>query len=290
MKLQSFMNRAAAAFACVLLFSTICPSALAQVDVATIIKKSVEANNRDWDADPLYDYTEQDHDARGTRTYEVTNVFGTPYERLVAVDGRELSGARKAQEQKKYDQMLAQRKSESPQQRAKRISRYQADRRRDHEMLAQLTKAFEFTLEGEQKIAGRNVYVLKASPRAGYRPPNRDTQVLPGMEGKLWVDEETFQWVKVEAHVIRPVSIEGFLAQVEPGTRFELEKTPVDQNVWLTKHFEMRASAKVLFLVPHHSSEDDTYFNYHKSQSPSKTSQLQSQPQVQYADSRPANP
>jgi len=30
------------------------------------------------------------------------------------------------------------------------------------------------------------------------------------MEGKLWIDEKTFQWVKVEATVIRPVSIEGF--------------------------------------------------------------------------------
>lgn len=290
MELRSCISRMAALLASVLLFGASCVSLFAQVDVPTIIKKSVEANNRDWDADPLYDYTEQDHDASGTKTYEVTNVLGTPYERLVAVDGKQLTGSRKAQEQKKYNQMLAQRKSESPQQRAKRIAKFQAERRRDHEMLSQLTKAFDFTLEGEQTLADRKVYVLKATPHRGYRPPNRDTQVLPGMEGKLWVDKETFQWVKVEAHVIRPVSIEGFLAQVEPGTKFELEKTPVDQNIWLTKHFAMQSSAKVFFVVPHHSSEDDTYFNYHKSESSQNTAELASQPQAQYADSRPSNP
>jgi hypothetical protein len=43
------------------------------------------------------------------------------------------------------------------------------------------------------------------------------------MEGTLWIDKKTFQWVKVEATVIRPVSIAGFLAQVQTGRRFELE-------------------------------------------------------------------
>ena len=48
------------------------------------------------------------------------------------------------------------------------------------------------------------------------------------MEGTLWIDRDTFQWVKVEAQVTRPVKIVGFLAEVEPGTHFELEKKPID--------------------------------------------------------------
>ena len=60
------------------------------------------------------------------------------------------------------------------------------------------------------------------SPR--YEPPNNEAKVLTGMEGMLWIDKTTFQWVKVEATVIQPVSIAGFLAQVQPGTCFELEK------------------------------------------------------------------
>jgi len=38
--------------------------------------------------------------------------------------------------------------------------------------------------------------VLKATPRPGYEPPNNEAKVLTGMEGKLWIDEKTFQWVK----------------------------------------------------------------------------------------------
>lgn len=265
-----------------------------QKDVTAIIQKSVEANDRDWNADPNFDYFERDRNPDGTKTYEVTNILGTPYERLIEINGKPLIAQQKQQEQKKFDAMLSQRRSETSEQRAQRIAKNEADRKRDHEMLAQLTKAFDFKLLGEQKIGRRKVYALKATPRHGYHPPNRDTEVLPGMQGRLWIDETTYQWVKVEAHVIRPVSIEGFLAQVEPGTRFELEKEPVQGDIWLTTHYEMKASAKVFFLIPHHSQDDETYFNYHPSpassadQTPGSSQSSPNEPSA-YADSRPPN-
>jgi MucB/RseB N-terminal domain len=241
----------------------------AQQDLSGIIQKSVVANDRDWDADAQYDYYETDREADGTKTYEVTMQYGTPYERLVALNGKELTPSQKNEQQRKFDKEMAQRRAESPRQRAARIAKFKDERKRDHAMLAQLTKAFNFTSQGEQQLGDYKVYVLKATPRPGYRPTSRDTRVLTGMEGTLWIDKQTYQWVEVEAHVIHPVSIIGLLAKVEPGTRFELEKTPVDDNIWLSKHFSMTANAKVLSLVSHHSQEDDTFFNYHKRQSSS---------------------
>jgi hypothetical protein len=89
-----------------------------------------------------------------------------------------------------------------------------------------------------------------------------DCQVLAGMQGKLRIDQKTYQWVKVTAQVIQPVSIDGFLAQVEPGTRFELEKRPVANGIWLPRHFSMKSNAKVLFLVNRSSSADQTFSAY----------------------------
>lgn len=244
-------------------------SANAQQDLSEIIQRSVAANDRDWDADAQYDYHETDRDSDGTKTYEVTMQYGTLYEKLIALNGKELTASQKAEQQRKFDKTMAQRRAESPRQRAARIAKFKAERKRDHAMLAQLAKAFTFTSQGEQQLGDYKVYVLKANPRPGYRPTNRDTRVLTGMEGTLWIDKQTYQWVKVEAHVIHPVSIIGLLAKVEPGTRFELEKEPVGDNIWLSKHFSMTATAKVLSLVSHHSQEDDTFFDYHKRQSSS---------------------
>jgi len=132
-----------------------------------------------------------------------------------------------------------------------------------------LVKAFDFKLLSEQRLNGYDVYVLQAKPRPSYQPPNMETRVLTGMQGHLWIDKNTFQWVKVEAQVTRPVSIAGFLARVEPGTHFELDKTPVSADVWLPRHFSMRSRAKILFLFHHEGQEDDTYFGYHKAQTSS---------------------
>jgi hypothetical protein len=233
-------------------------------DVQTIIKKSVAANEADWKAAPNYSYRERDRTASSTKTYEVTMIQGSPYRQLIAVNGEPLSPEAKANEQRKLERVMAQRRAESPEQRKKRIAQYEKERTRDHLMMGQLTQAFDFKLIGSRTVDSHDVYVLRATPRKGYKPPNMETQVLTGMQGELWIDKKTFQWVKVTAHVIRPVNIEGFLAQVQPGTRFELEKMPVDGGIWLAKHFEMKSNAKVLFLFNRSDQEDNTFFDYRK--------------------------
>ena len=78
-------------------------------------------------------------------------------------------------------------------------------------------KVFDFRLLGLQKLGPYGVSVLEATPWVGYKAPYRymEAQVLTRMQGKLWIDKNTFQWAKVEAKVIHAVSIEGFLARVE---------------------------------------------------------------------------
>ena len=239
-------------------------SAATQQDVATIIQKSSEANDRDWAAVPQFDNDERDRDKDGDKTYAVTMLYGSPYERLIAVNGHPLPSARQKQEQEKYDKAVADRQHESPEQRSQRIAKYEAERKRDHTLIEQMTAAFDFRIVGKKVLNGYKVYVLKATPRKGYKPPDRDSEVLTGMEGTLWIDQQSFQWVKVEAHVTHPVRIEGFLAQVEPGTMFEVEKRPVAGNIWMATHFSMKSNAKVMLLIPHRGEEEDSYFHYHR--------------------------
>ncbi|HKV81008.1 MAG TPA: hypothetical protein VJP02_22865 [Candidatus Sulfotelmatobacter sp.] len=240
------------------------PSAAAQEDVATIIRRSSEANNRDWTAVPEFDNYERDRNKDGDKTYAVTMLYGSHYERLIEMNGHPLPAARQKQEQEKYDKAVAERQHESPEKRSQRIAKYQAERKRDYTLIEQMTTAFDFRLAGKRVLNGYKVYVLHATPRKGYKPPDRDSQV--GMEGTLWIDQQKFQWVKVEAHVVHPVRIEGFLAQVEPGTRFEVEKRPVTSDIWLASHFSMKSSAKIMLLFPHRGEEDDLYFHYHKAE------------------------
>ena len=233
-----------------------------QPDIKTIVEKSVAANDKDFEAAPQFDYKEKDREANGTKTFQVTMIDGSPYQRLLATNGHALSTAQAADERKKEEQVAAERRAQTPEQRNKRIADYAKERKRDHSMMSQLSKGFDFKIVGTRRVANRNVWVLSATPKPGYQPPNMESQVLIGMRGEMWIDQQTYEWVKVTARVIRPVSIEGFLAEVEPGTRFEIEKTPVAAGIWQIAHFSMQSHAKVLHIFDKNSADEDWYYDF----------------------------
>jgi hypothetical protein len=237
----------------------------AQTDPHVIMEHSVQAIEADWKADPDYECLERDQEiSGGSKTFQDLMIMGSPYERLVAVNDKPVSPSQQEEQKSRLEETVQRRRNETEQARGRRIAKYRESRERDHLFLQQLSKAFNFTLVGQQEMGGYNVYVLKAVPRPGYQPPNLEAEVLKGMQGTLWIDTKTYQWVKVEAKVMHPVWIEGFVAKVTPGTEFELERMPVEDNIWLPKHFAMRGRAKILFFFNHNSSEDETYYDYRK--------------------------
>lgn len=227
-----------------------------------IVERSASANDKDFEAADHFNYKETDHSAKSTKTFQVTMIDGSPYRRLLAVNGKPLSQAGAAEERKKEEKESALRRGQTPAERSRRIADYEKDRQSDHLMMAQLSKAFDFRMAGSGNLKKRKVWILRAIPKPGYQPPNLASKVLPGMRGEMWIDQQTYEWLKVTAEVIRPVSIDGFLARVEPGTRFAIEKIPVGGGVWQISHFSMYSQAKVLSLVNRTSAEEDWYYDF----------------------------
>ena len=138
-------------------------AAAGQEDVQTIIQRSVQANNKDWQAAPAYSYFERDVQGGGTRTSEVTMILDSPYARLVAVNGKPLTPGEQAKEQQKLEKVTAQRCGESKQERGERIAKYEKERSRDHLLMDEMTKAFNFKLVGEQRSGPFDVYETSSS-------------------------------------------------------------------------------------------------------------------------------
>src|SRR4051794_36056407 len=72
-------------------------------DGSKIVARSLEATERDWSAQPQYDYTEQERTENGRQTWQITMIQGSPYQRLIATDGKELSKEQNAREEKKLE-------------------------------------------------------------------------------------------------------------------------------------------------------------------------------------------
>ncbi len=243
--------------------------------VAEIVRRSVQANAADWKSQPQYAFQEFDLkskiDAEGkaqrqqSKSYEVLMIEGSPYNRLVATNGEKLSPAQAAQENAKLQRETLRRQQESPQDRHNRLAKYLSNRAEEHILMQQMVEAFNFKLVGEETIEGTDCYVLQADPRPDYQPAVPRAKVLTGMRGRLWIDKSQYHWVRVQAEVISPVAFGLFLAQVKPGTKFELDQAPVGE-VWLPKTFTQSVNASVLGLYGYRTKEEEHYSDYRLNQ------------------------
>lgn len=234
-------------------------------DPAEIVRRSVAANQANWQAAPNYSFIERDDETKGgartIKTYQVMMIEGSPYNRLIAISDQPLSAAQETQEKRKLRQEIAKRRRESASARSRRIAKYQRERQQDHAMMQEMGRAFTFRLAGSEQLNGHEVYVLEATPRPDYSPKSHETRVLTGMKGRLWIDKKEYQWVKVEAEVIKPVSFGMFIAKVGLGTQFLLEQRPISGKLWLPTRFAIQVKSSVLGFK-HHFSQDETYRDY----------------------------
>jgi len=231
-----------------------------------IVRRSVVVNERNWKSAPNWAFTERDvdvkHGEKKTKTFEVMMIKGSPYNKVIAENDRPLSPEDQKKEEEKLRREIEKRNKESESDRTERISRYQQERNQDHELMREMTDAFVYKLTGEQTIRNRPAYVLEANPKPGFEPKSRDARVLTGMKGKMYIDKATYQWAKVEAEVIKPVSFYGFLAKVEPGTRFVLEQAPVRSGLWLPVRFIEVVQARALGIINEDSNHEESYSRY----------------------------
>jgi hypothetical protein len=232
-----------------------------------IIRKSVAMTKADWAQVSKYSYLERDVESKRqspamSKTYRVLMIDGSPYNLVTAMNDEPLSTQQKAAEQRKLQREMGRRQYESRRERERRIDKYRRENGRDHDMLQEMVNAFQFHLAFEAEVDGHACWVLDAEPKPGYEPDDHEGRVLKGMKGRLWIDKSTYQWVKVQAQVVRPVSFYGFLAKVGPGTAFSLVQEPVGNGVWMPRVFNVRVRASALGFFSENSDESDTYLDY----------------------------
>lgn len=227
-----------------------------------LMQHSAQLTRSDWQHVVDFDYCVTIRDGEQTRTYAGSMLEGSPFEQLVAVNGVPVSEQRLREETAAIGGEDKRRRRESTEERTQRIAQYEKEQQRNQTLLNELIKAFQFEWTGTAAIDGWQTDVFRVTPLASYRPRGIETQVLTGMEGTLWMDQKSYRWVHAEAEVIHPVSIVGFLARVERGTRFMLDERPVAGGTWLMSHFVLHSKTRILFLFSSSSTSDYSYFHY----------------------------
>jgi hypothetical protein len=240
----------------------------ASPDANALMSQAVKVTEGNWAQAPNYSFARAEvdskHDSQPVRkTTEVLMIDGTPYSKLIAEDGRPLSSERVREQEQKLRRETSKRTRESPGERRRRIDKYNEEREHDHKILIELAKAFDYTITGEQRIEGRDAWILHGIARPHYVPKSREAKVLIAMDVKFWIDKQTYQWPRIEAEVKMPVSM-YMVGKVYPGTKFVLQQGPISSTLWLPKSFQVNVKATAFGFFNEDSSSVETYSDYRR--------------------------
>jgi hypothetical protein len=220
------------------------------LDAREIMEKSVGATEHSWQARDQFTYTELDEDRRldsqgnvKSQNVDFTKMIlvnGARFDQLVQHNGQAPSAA----EQRQIDENLEKLKHETPTERSARLGKDQQNRAFLDDILA----GFDFSIAGEELVGDRPAYVIQVLPQPGYHATGKYAKVFNKVAGKIWVDKQDYNWIKLDGEITQPFSMGLFIARVQSGSHVALEQTRVSDAVWEPKRLEVQGTATIFFF------------------------------------------
>jgi hypothetical protein len=257
-----------------LLWALVCAAQSAPApDPREIVRQSLSIDQRNLEAARNYVYqrhvVEKRLDGGGKiktveeRTYEQFVLFGEPYERLMSKNGQPLSDKDREKEEQRWQKLKDAREHESEAERRERIAKREKRRRENREFLQEIPDAFNFALLGSDTLNGRDVWVIAAEPRPGYKPKAQRAQILAKLRCKFWVDKTELQWARAEAELTENFSFALILAKLNKGTRLEFDQQKVNDEIWLPKRQYVNGTGRLL-VMGGGVEQETTFSDYRK--------------------------
>lgn len=204
---------------------------------------------------------------RKVKTQETLWIDGTEYKRLLEKDGKPLGEKDARNEQQKMDKEIEKRRNESPDARRKRLAKREKELDEAKEFREQIPDAFEWTLKGEEAVNGYPCYRLSAEPKADFRPRGELAEkFLPKLHGTIWIKKTTYEWLKVDAELLQPLSFGLAMVRVSKGARMEFEQDRINGELWFPQWFRLTASARALLVFGANVSMFTRFHDFQKYQ------------------------
>jgi hypothetical protein len=206
--------------------------------VREVIHNEVEAQSRDQS---LWCYREQQQeDAKPAKTLQVCQTKDGELERLVALDGRELTSLQAQAEDERIQRFVS-----HPEQLRAKQKKEREDGEQARNLLATLPDAFLFQCDHKSG----NLVTLRFRPNPAFRPATRSAQVFHHMEGTLVVDAEQKRLVEINGRLTSEVKfLGGLLGHLDKDGTFCVKQQRVGEGHWDLRSMSVQMNGKALFF------------------------------------------
>jgi len=196
-------------------------------------------------------------------TVKVFEVFPIPNRdavmKLLSENGVPLSGERAAKEQKRVEEEFAKAERDKDKDEQKVVKR-RTERERKREAQAKkgdgddigvsvFLRVCEFVSPRRERFRDREAVVFDFRPRPGFKPSNRQEELISKLVGVVWIDPADKQVMRLEARLAEGFKMGGgLLVNLKPGAAMVMEQTRMVEGVWLPRLAQINLSVKVLLF------------------------------------------
>ena len=175
-------------------------------------------------------------------------------QKLISENGVALSADRAAKEDRRVQEefLKAEREKEKDE---KKVQQRRAEREKKRKEgkegteISPFLRACEFVSPRRELLNGRQTIVFDFRPRPGFRPQNREENLISKLIGVMWIDPIDKQVMRMEARLAEGFKMAGgLLVSLKPGAALVVEQTRMVQGVWLPKFAQINLSVKVLLF------------------------------------------
>lgn len=195
------------------------------------------------------------------KVYEVFPIANRePVMKLISENGVALAGERAAKEQKRVEEEFAKAESEKDKD-AQRAEKFRAERARqrknadkgteadDDFEISQFLKIHEFVSPRRERFRDRESVVFDFRARTGFKPGNRQDDLVSKLVGVVWIDPVDKQVIRLEAKLAEGFKMAGgLLVNLRPGASVVMEQTRVAEGLWFPRLAQLNLSVKVLLF------------------------------------------
>ena len=204
-------------------------------------------------------------------TYEVYPSYepGSLYRRLVARDGKRLTEAELAEQDRKQDERTEKRErrrsSEDAAARQKRLAREEERRLREQRVVDEVFLMDEIVIVGRETIDGRPTVIVDFTPQPDYRPVTAGAKVIQKIQGRAWIDEADRQLVRLETRLLDNMGVgPARVARLQSGSSGYFQRRKVNGEIWLPSEASFSGAAKVLLFFGARVELSSRYSDYKK--------------------------
>jgi len=185
------------------------------------------------------------------KTYDVTLICGVPFNRLVKVQGRELSAAELRREDAREEKFRQQFVS---------ADRKKLVARKEGVVTPELLGRYDFAVKERVLLHNRPTLVLTFKPKPGDLPAaSFEDELLNRMTGTLWVDEAEADTARLKANLLEPVSL-GWFGWLGSLSRCDLslERERMPDDVWVNRKMDLLIQCRKLVTTQRFRTTEDS--------------------------------